>query len=401
MRIYTLALVCLMVVSCSKGTDQTPADINSGADTSAVAGRSKATARTNTDGIDTVTFHVTDSTVTLRASGFPQPSGRVVNVMVTGVDSRLGDPMGHADANHLIRFFVDSGCVEIISIPRDTYFDAGFDDTTNLNKLTNVRANRGRSSYLKAICEIAGVPRIDYWVEFGFSQAIGLLELMGYKENASSTLRVLRSRQAYSSGDFQRVYNQGQFMRQVMLRAFDNTDDFVGELGLRAALALVETNMTYDACEQILDGLRSNGFSSEDPTRIWVRLKPSLITKLKVYSFDSANVTEINKQISQKIGRLGLDSIPINQETYERRLAKLIDKAALDSARSPASVIRLLRRPYEQRAWLQVPDLSKRKAYRDRMCSMLIVSYRRVKNHDAAHRIEDYISLDNKVNASK
>lgn len=401
MRIYMLALVCLMVVSCSKGTDQTPADVNSGADTAAVAGRSKAAARTNIDGIDTVTFHVTDSTVTLRASGFPQPSGRVVNVMVTGVDSRLGDPMGHADANHLIRFFVDSGCVEIISIPRDTYFDAGFDDTTNLNKLTNVRANRGRTSYLKAVCEIAGVPRIDYWVEFGFSQAIGLLELMGYKENASSTLRVLRSRQAYSSGDFQRVYNQGQFMRQVMLRAFDNTDDFVGELGLRAALALVETNMTYDACEQILDGLRSNGFSSEDPTRIWVRLKPSLITKLKVYSFDSANVTEINKQISQKIGRMGLDSIPINQETYERRLAKLIDKAALDSARSPASVIRLLRRPYEQRAWLQVPDLSKRKAYRDRMCSMLIVSYRRVKNHDAAHRIEDYISLDNKVNASK
>ncbi|MBK9182586.1 MAG: LCP family protein [Ignavibacteria bacterium] len=401
MRIFMLAVICLVVVSCSKGTDQAPADVNNGADTTAVAGRTKASARTNIDGIDTVTFHVTDSTVTLRATGFPQPTGRVVNVMVTGVDSRLGDPMGHADANHLIRFFIDSGCVEIISIPRDTYFDAGFDDTTNLNKLTNVRANRGRTSYLKAICEIAGVPRIDYWVEFGFSQAIGLLELMGYKENASSTLRVLRSRQAYSSGDFQRVYNQGQFMRQVMLRAFDNTDDFVGELGLRAALALVETNMTYDACEQILDDLRSHGFSSEDPTRIWVRLKPSLITKLKVYSFDSANVTEINKQISQKIGRMGLDSIPINQETYERRLAKLIDKAALDSARSPASVIRLLRRPYEQRAWLQVPDLSKRKAYRDRMCSMLIVSYRRVKNHDAAHRIEDYISLDNKVNASK
>jgi len=186
-----------------------------------------------------------------------------------------------------------------------------------------------------------------------------------------------------------------------MLRAFDNTDDFVGELGLRAALALVETNMTYDACEQILDELRSHGFSSEDPTRIWVRLKPALITKLKVYSFDSANVGEINKQISQKIGRMGLDSIPINQETYERRLAKLIDKAALDSARSPGSVIRLLRRPYEQRAWLQVPDLAKRKSYRDRMCTMLVTSYRRVKNHDAALRIEEYITLDNKVNASK
>jgi len=321
--------------------------------------------------------------------------------MVTGVDSRLGDPMGHADANHLIRFFLDSGCVEIISMPRDTYGDAGFDDSTGLNRLTNVRANRGRNTYLKAICEIACVSHVDYWVEFGFSQAIGLLELMGYKENASGTLRVLRSRQAYSAGDFQRVYNQGQFIRQAMLRAFDQTDNIVGELGLRASLAIVETNMTYEACEQILDELRAHGFSSEDPTRIWVRMKPALVTKLKVYSFDQANVLEINKEISHKIGKLGLDSVPITEETYERRLARLIERAAADSARSAGSVVRLLKRPFEQRAWLQVPDLAMRSAYRDRMCGLLTSSYRRMKNPDAAKRIEDYVQIEKKVNASR
>ena len=368
---------------------------------SASTGAQQGTGNANKDGIDTSTFTVTDTTVTLRNSEFPTPSGRVVNVMVTGLDSRLGDPMGHADANHLVRFFLDSGCIEIISIPRDTPHDAGFEDTTGLNKLTNVRANRGRAAYHVAAAEIAGVSRIDYWVEFGFSQAIGLLELMGYKENASSTLRVLRSRQAYAAGDYQRVYNQGQFIRQIILRAFDQTDNFLGELALRASLALVETNLTYEACDQMLDALRSRGFSDADPSRIWVRLKPALITKLKVYSFDSANVNAIDHQITQKISRLGLDSIPVNAQTYERRLYNLVQKAAADSARSAGSVIRLLRRPYEQRAWLQIPNLSKRKMYRDRICGMLIASYRRLKNPDAAKRIEHYIAIENRVNAGR
>jgi len=397
-----VAVASLILVGCPSGSDSSPRDQHIHAHSSQSGEQNaKTKGRVNADGIDTVTFHVTDSTVTLRSSGFPMPSGRVVNVMVTGVDSRLGDPMGHADANHLIRFFLDSGCVEIISMPRDTYGDAGFEDSTGLNRLTNVRANRGRNTYLKAICEIACVSHVDYWVEFGFSQAIGLLELMGYKENASGTLRVLRSRQAYSAGDFQRVYNQGQFIRQAMLRAFDQTDNIVGELGLRASLAIVETNMTYEACEQILDELRAHGFSSEDPTRIWVRMKPALVTKLKVYSFDQANVLEINKEISHKIGKLGLDSVPITEETYERRLARLIERAAADSARSAGSVVRLLKRPFEQRAWLQVPDLAMRSAYRDRMCGLLTSSYRRMKNPDAAKRIEDYVQIEKKVNASR
>lgn len=390
-----LLAIALVIVACgqdSSTVDQQAAD--SAAAQQAVAGANK-------DGIDTSTFTVTDTTITLRNGDFPTPSGRVVNVMVTGLDSRLGDPMGHADANHLVRFFLDSGCIEIISIPRDTPHDAGFEDTTGLNKLTNVRANRGRAAYHVAAAEIAGVSKIDYWVEFGFSQAIGLLELMGYKENASSTLRVLRSRQAYAAGDYQRVYNQGQFIRQIILRAFDQTDNLLGELALRASLALVETNLTYDACDQMLDALRARGFSDADPSRIWVRLKPSLITKLKVYSFDSANVNAIDQQITQKISRLGLDSVPVNAQTYERRLYNLVQKAAADSARSAGSVIRLLRRPYEQRAWLQVKDLSKRKMYRDRICGMLIASYRRVKNPDAAKRIEDYIAIEDRVNANR
>lgn len=398
-RILALLLIVLAVNGCWGTSEQTPVEEQAQKDSLAHVAAVKDSvrkARFNSDGIDTVTFQITDSTVTLKNTDFPATGGRVVNVMITGVDSRLGDPMGHADANHLVRFFLDSGAVEIISIPRDTYYDAGFEDSTGLNKLTNVRANRGRATYLKAVAEIAGVSKIDYWVEFGFSQAIGLLEMLGYKDNASGTLRVLRSRQAYAAGDFQRVYNQGQFIRQAILKNVERTDGMVGGLALRAALALVETNLTYDKTSELLDALRAKQFGS-DPSKAWVRLKPSMVAKFTVYAFDTANVNAINKQIAQKIKRLGLDSIKINEETYEKKFSRLIEKAAVDSAKSPGSVIRLLKRAYDQRAWMQVPNVQQRTIYRNRIVGLLCSSYRRTKNEAAASAIERYITLEDEA----
>jgi len=192
------ACMVLCLVGCPGKTEERPQEITPAVKVDSVDSI-KTVKKFNHEGIDTTAFVINDSSVTLKNQNFPLPQGRVINIMVTGIDSRLGDNMAHADANHVLRFFLDSGLVEIISIPRDTPADAGFDDTTGFNRLTNVRANRGRRTYLNTVSKIAGISSIDYYVEFGFSQAIGLLELLGYKDNASSTLRVLRSRQAYSS----------------------------------------------------------------------------------------------------------------------------------------------------------------------------------------------------------
>jgi anionic cell wall polymer biosynthesis LytR-Cps2A-Psr (LCP) family protein len=393
-RHLAVVLLCCLV-ACTSNDPQEPAKQDT-VDSSTASDTTKKPSPLNADGIDTTAFSVTDSTVELKSGPFPKPGGRVVNVMVTGVDARLGSNTLHADANHLIRFFLDSGCVEIISIPRDTEADAGFDDTTGLNRLTNVRANRSRESYHKAVAEITGVTKVDHWVEFGFSQAIGLLELFGYRDNATSTLRVLRSRQAYASGDFQRSYNQGQFIRQLMLRHFQNTDGIVGDIAIRAALALVETDLTYDRVTFILDELRSHGFGTS-ADRAWVRLKPSVIAKFKVYDFNNENVNQINTMISQKVSKLGLDSVPITTETYERRLNRIIEGAAADSAKSPQRVIGKLRRPYEQRAWLQVPDRALRRQHRDRLTGLLISAYQRTKNQAAVDRIRQYLELEDKA----
>jgi anionic cell wall polymer biosynthesis LytR-Cps2A-Psr (LCP) family protein len=353
----------------------------------------------SSEGVDTSRLRITDSSIVVRSNTYPKPGGRVVNVLVTGVDARLGERGGRADANHLVRIFLDSGCVEIIAIPRGTPADAGFPDTSGFNMLANVRTARGQSGYFKAVAEIAGVSRVDYWVEFGFSQALGLLELLGYRDNAQQTLRVLRSRKAYATGDFQRSYNQGQFIRQVMLRTFDNTDDILGQLAMRASLALVETNLTYDVTQSMLEQLRQRGFSSQSKDRVWVRVKPEDIQHFQVYDFDSAKVGEMDRQISYRVDRTIPDSARVTPTNVEARLQRMVARAVADSAKRPVGVMQALQGAYQQRAWMQISNRTSRGMYRDRICTLMIYAYRRVGREADAKRAEQFLEIDRSVNA--
>lgn len=403
MRVGILALLlCVLVVSCTNSSDETQAELQRKQDSIARYNDSIATAKTHDhEGIDTSSFTVTDSTIQIKSDSYPKPSGRVVNLLITGIDARLGEHSGRADANHLVRFFLDSGCIEVISIPRGTMADAGYPDTSQYNMIANVRTARGQEAYFKEIAKIAGIPKVDYWVEFGFSQAIGLLELMGYKDNASSTLRVLRSRKAYATGDYQRSYNQGQFIRQAILRTFDKTDDILGQLAMRAALVLVETNLTYDATQYLLGELRSHGFSSSTGQRAWVRMKPEMISRFQVFDFDSVNVNQLDAQIAKRVDPTIPDSAAKRSADYERRLGGLIERAAADSAKAPRKVITALSRPFKQRSWLQIQDKRKRMAMRNRLCGLLASAYTRTGQQGSALAVQQYLDIENKASAGK
>jgi hypothetical protein len=403
MRLFLFCAVCCSVlISCSGSSDDAQAEMQRKQDSLDRYNDSIATAaKSDQDAIDTSSFTITDSTIQIKNDTYPRPAGRVVNLLVTGIDARLGEHSGRADANHVVRFFLDSGCVEVISIPRGTYADAGYPDTSQFNMIANVRTARGQTAYLNEAAKIAQVSKIDYWVEFGFSQAIGLLELMGYKDNASSTLRVLRSRKAYATGDFQRSYNQGQFIRQAILRTFDKTDDILGQLAMRAALVIVETNLTYDATQYLLNELRSHGFSSTTGQRAWVRMKPEMISRFQVFDFDSSGVNNLDAQISKRVDPTIPDSVAKRAADYERRLSGIIEKAAADSAKSPRKVITSLHRPFSQRSWLQIQDKRRRAAMKNRICGLLISAYSRTGQQNSVAQVQQFLDIDNKANAGR
>ncbi len=400
-RVFILIFGILLIGSCSQEPKQSgPENIRiQGAksehktDTVPIMKDTIAVQKIDSVKKDSIIKIFADSTLLGIRREFPMPNGRVVNILITGIDSRLGEKSARADANHVVRFFLDSGCIEIISIPRGTFAMIRKGDTSGGNIIANVRSIFGQERYIREITKIAKVKSIDYYIEFGFSQAMGIIELLGYKDNAASTLRVLRSRKAFTTGDHQRSYNQGQFIRQAILKVFDQTDDLVGKVGIRAALALANTNLSYDATNYLLDEVRKHGFSSMGHERIWVRMKPNYLSQMKHLNFDSANVEQLESGIEKRVKGM-LEGDRKTPEGYAKRLQNLVKKAAVDSAKNPARVINALAFPFQQKAWMQVKDKQERVQLRNRICTLLIDAFNRTNKTVDAKTVQDYLQLE-------
>jgi anionic cell wall polymer biosynthesis LytR-Cps2A-Psr (LCP) family protein len=308
----------------------------------------------------------------------PKFQGRSVSISICGLDTRVGENIHHADANHVVRLWLDEGAVEIIDIPRDTYAPAGLGG--DLNTLANLRANKGRTAYLNKVKEIAGVQQIDYYCELGFSQAYGLLELLGYSRKAE-TLQALRSRQAFAAGDYQRTYNQGVFMKNILLKHFDKATGWFSSSLLNAALLLVETNLSADSLSAFADILSDKGFP--DKQLCFVRVAPKFSTTLAAYNIDDRSVlNSVHERIEQH-NRWSKNE-PSKVEDVSARIQSLITKAVADSAKYPKNVIISLEPLLEQRAWLQVSSASEQKRFAREICLLLITAYNKTGKKDKA-----------------
>jgi len=314
-------------------------------------------------------------------------TGRRINIAVTGIDSRAGERYKHADANHIISILPDNGEIEIIAIPRDTEADAGFDDTTGQNKLTVVLAARGRSGYLKEMARIGEIDKIHYYVEFGFSQALGIFSWLGFND-PNSTLKVLRSRKYLGGDDYQRAYNQAQFMRQMILKHFHRLNGTFGSIFLRGGLTFVETNLSFEEADKIINDLKTNNFgdSGED---VIVKVRPAMGIKFKVYDFTAdESIQGLSRQIDSKHEKSG-DSITMNAESIiKRRLDNVLQKAIADSANRPRNVSNSLQVYFNQKIWYQFKDKDKQNHYRKEIANLLIHSYGKQKKYNEMEKIK-------------
>lgn len=339
----------------------------------------------------------TDSSLQIeedRSAGFSiqtfPPNAKRINIALIGTDGRIGHPGGHADANHIISILPDYGKIEIISIPRDTYVDCGYDDSTGLNKLTVYYLGAGRQAYLKKIAEIASLNSIPYYVEFGFSQALGILRWLGF--NSSETLQLLRSRKSFAIGDYQRVYNQAQFIRQNLISHFDLFNGPLKSVIIHGLLSLVNTNLTYDQLSSFLDELDKKNFKSSTDNVV-IKVRPSLKVNFKVLDFSDPKSVEMlrNKLNLDQIAKQDTSAFqPKDFQLYlTNKLNKLLDEASLDTAKSPAKVISKLSNYYDQKIWLQISDDELSLKYSKRFAELLINAYSKKNNIQKARAIKN------------
>jgi len=319
-------------------------------------------------------------------------TGTRINIAFIGVDSRIGAKYKHADANHVLSILPGKKIIEIISIPRDTYADAGMPDSTNFNKLTNVLGKRGRKKYLYELARIAEVDHIHYYVEFGFSQAMGILKWLGY-QNYQNTLQILRSRKIFKGSDWQRTYNQGTFIKQMIIKNQDKLNGVMGGLIIDGLLAFVQTNLTKEKIVEITDSFKEKDFVINDSLFSLI-IRPKFAIKFKSFDFTDTNViTQLNKQITSDN-----DSNTIRTSNFvTKKLQYAINKSIKDSLKRPNIVIRNLKTFYNQKAWHQIIDDKKMTKIRSEIKILLSNAYFKLKKNEIAQSVINNIENENKL----
>ncbi len=381
--------------------------------------------------------------------------GSRLNILITGVDSRIGTRYRHADANHILSIDFISKTIDIVSVPRDTPTDKWHIDTvlTDSNekiykrykkyealaaingkiyhqpskldsdfvfsldslKDMNIKPGRfvsadtfhtkiteylplyGRAAYMEQLENIAGIEKIHYWIEFGFSQAQGLMEFMGH-EDPKTSLQVLRSRKVMKTGDFQRCYNQAQFIRQMIIKYFHKLDGVSGSLIMRGGLALVESNISYKQARGIYKKLNDNNFQLT-ASNIEVTVKPSKVNHFQYFDFTDTHTMDSLRTL---VNNYSANSERENENNNPRKIEELVKnkldaaiaKAIRDSARSAQYVINDLKVLYKQHAWLQLSDKEERSKYRTQISELLIDAYGKKNNQAKIDKIKYTIQAE-------
>lgn len=321
-------------------------------------------------------------------------SARRINIAVIGVDARLGTVSKRADANHILSIVPDSGYIEIISIPRDTPADAGMKDSSQ-NKLTIVHATRGIKAYLRESGKIAKVGPVNYWIQLGFSQAMGLIELFGHRDS-KSTLQVLRSRTGLGGDDYQRCFNQGQYIRQMILRHFHKADGIMGDLLIRGGLTFMKSNLSTEGIKGLVYDLSKAGFP-KDAASITVRVRPETGIRFKVYNFsDSASVKKLKNKIERFNAFMAKKDTSHAKKNIDPagRLTRVLNNLAADTAEKPKKVLEQLYPYFEQHAWLQVRNESERDSIRNRIGALMMHSFNKIGKPDNARWVQYVIDTE-------
>ncbi|MCS7177416.1 MAG: hypothetical protein NZ960_07390 [Candidatus Kapabacteria bacterium] len=325
---------------------------------------------------------------TERVSGSPPRCPRCITIALIGVDSRINDPTAHADANHVLFLDLETGRITIVAIPRDTPADAGFPDTSQYNKLANVRAHRGRRAHLATLASLLGLPRIHYYAELGFSQALGILRLLQFA-NPSDVLRVLRARTGVWGDDYHRVYVQAHFLRQQLLRWFPTLNTPWGLALLRGALGLVETDLTVGVITRLADSLRARGFP-QDSAAVSIVVYRTPLRRAPAYDLtDSSTVATLVDQLRRYHRRSTATSESHAHQVRNHLLAALDRAERAIASGHYRKAVQLLSPLVQRRAWWQLDESQEREAYRTALVETLCRAYEQLQQPQRAEALRN------------
>ena len=173
-----------------------------------------------------------------------QPNRGKIFVLVIGSDARHGNPNLRADAIHIAGINTKTMRGGILNFPRDSFVNIPGHGSAKINEALY----RGGPQLLARTLEAETGIRLDYWALVGFQGFEDIIRTVGpipmrlsrpvYDQGGSGArlsagkhrlrswqaLAYVRTRKAFSSGDFTRTSNQARFLLAMLRKLRDDVD---------------------------------------------------------------------------------------------------------------------------------------------------------------------------------
>ena len=259
-----------------------------------------------------------------------------VNVLLLGLDKRVGQTSGHCDVIQMIHIDKNKQQVNITALPRGTYspLPPGKGVTSTDYYVSNACGLGGLDYGITQIEKILG-QKADYIVVVGFSETLGILRTLDLP--TTETLQWLRQRQGYAVGEPQRAHNHSTFLKQVMTKYIPKEKSKIDTPLQYIMYKMVQTDLTFDEAEAIGDALRAMDLE-KNTDRITLAMRPAHPVTDIPYNPEHLNL------------RPGKDT----PESIQKQLLTSIEQKKNDKT--------FIVWGFENDLWLQVEDSEKREA---------------------------------------
>ncbi len=276
----------------------------------------------------------------------------VVDILLVGLDARVGETMGHCDAIQLITINKIASSVVITAVPRGTYspLPAGKGATSSDYYISNACGLGGLEYGINQIEKILG-KKADYLVVVGFSEVLGILRNL--KLPAISTLRWLRQRQSYAAGEPQRAHDHSTFLKYLLTKYIPSESSRMNKVWQYIMYKTVQTNLSFADTQALVEILSSMNLAN-NPERIRLTMRPAY--DVRDIEYAPENLDEYLDTTLDPIKKY-LSTDDYSDASIEETQARLLE--VIESKKDDPDFIGWV---FENNLWLQIEDKDTRLA---------------------------------------
>ncbi|HCC22884.1 TPA: hypothetical protein DF272_01760 [Candidatus Falkowbacteria bacterium] len=266
----------------------------------------------------------------------------VVNILLIGLDSRLGETNGHCDAIQYISLDRKKATVSITAVPRGTYVPlpgVGYKPTDYYvsNSCGLISLEYG----IEQIERILG-QKADYIAVVGFSSTVGILRAMDLP--TTETIQWLRNRQTYAIGEPQRAHNHSTFLKQMLVKYSGGSQLKIDAVWQYLVYKMIKTDLTFDQVKSLVSAVMAMGLT-EDKVALQIRPYHDVID----ITYDPTNVSKDLDPLQRIVPLLpNADYSGETQVEYQKRLLGDIEENLADEEFVPWA--------FDQFVWMQIDD---------------------------------------------